>query len=177
MIDNLKLNDNTGLTVVFVYGTLKSDGSNYPWHLSEAIFLGDATLNGYAMNSAPFGRFPYIYKSDYPSDTIKGELYLVDAMQEAMLDILEGVPMHYQRSDASVYNENTGKYYDSVLVYTYTGDEHAQLEERDTGGECNNSNVVMSINDPIYDLTYEWNNVSSTCSNTYSSKNYYSIAV
>lgn len=77
------------MTRVFVYGTLKRDGSNHV-HLAGQQFLGDArTPPGFTLYS--LGEFPGMVRT--PGDTagVTGELWSVDDACLRRLDELEGV--------------------------------------------------------------------------------------
>jgi gamma-glutamylaminecyclotransferase len=88
-------------TILFIYGTLKRNGSNHR-HLVGQQFLGEArTSPGYRL---------YIV-ADYPgmvSDTadqrgVSGELWAVDSAKLAELDAFEGVPEKlYRRAPISL---------------------------------------------------------------------------
>ena len=81
---------------VFVYGTLKMGWGNNHRILGEAEFVGEAeTLGKFKLVGTVF---PYALCLDGP-DTypVRGEVYEVNQGEEMMMDILEGIPHHYQK--------------------------------------------------------------------------------
>ena len=86
--------------VVFVYGTLKREGSNHHW-LAQAAFVGEGeTCECYALYQ---GEDPWPHMVDtercYP---VHGEVYLVKPDDLALLDELEDCPQLYMRKKTTV---------------------------------------------------------------------------
>lgn len=80
---------------ILVYGTLRKGYGNHSL-LANSEFVKEVTVPGYKMVSN--GGFPYSYKVEDMSKTIKGEIYLVDGHTLSRLDGLEGVSSnHYSR--------------------------------------------------------------------------------
>lgn len=96
---------------VFVYGTLLRGNGNHDYFLTDAPYLGEARLTGYALYD--LGSFPGIVPE--PGGTVLGELYEVDAPTLARLNRLEGEGHLYalqtdvvalpdgSRADAGIY--------------------------------------------------------------------------
>lgn len=79
--------------LVFVYGTLRRGQSNHAL-LARAAFLGEHTTEpGYTM--LDLGWYPGVVQGG--ADSIRGELYRVDADTLAALDVLEDYPDLYTR--------------------------------------------------------------------------------
>jgi gamma-glutamylaminecyclotransferase len=75
-------------TLVFVYGTLKRDGSNHHF-LAKQKFLGAArTAPGFRLYDV--GGFPGMVVKPDDRDGVIGEVWAVDAATLAQLDRLEG---------------------------------------------------------------------------------------
>ncbi len=75
--------------LVFVYGTLKRDGSNHAF-LAGQTFVGAARLApGFALYC--LGEYPGLVADAASPDRITGELWAVDSETLARLDQLEGV--------------------------------------------------------------------------------------
>lgn len=85
--------------LVFVYGTLKrGNGNHRQFLLKNGKFIGPGhTLIGFEMWS--YG-FPRIAPSRGGYQVV-GEMYIVESLEA--LDVLEGVPQHYQRKRTEVY--------------------------------------------------------------------------
>jgi gamma-glutamylcyclotransferase (GGCT)/AIG2-like uncharacterized protein YtfP len=81
---------------LFVYGTLRKNGTNH-WQLAQASLLAtDVRLPGYELFDN--GLYPYAVASDRPGVGILGEIYGIDAPTLAQLDVLEGLATgHYCR--------------------------------------------------------------------------------
>lgn len=82
--------------LVFVYGSLRQGMGNHRV-LGDAEFLGNATIEGWAMVS--LGAYPAIYRCDGLS--VIGEVYRCDDLTFARLDLLEGYPSFYNRSQVA----------------------------------------------------------------------------
>lgn len=86
-----------GKVRVFVYGTLKQDGTNNP--LLRRV---RADFMGYDSVTAPhklldLGPFPAVV-DDKERNTVRGEVYSMNEEGLAALDFLEGHPTFYQRT-------------------------------------------------------------------------------
>lgn len=86
---------------VFVYGTLMMGGTNNSL-MNGAKYLGDAkTFSKMAMVDSGHG-YPYLLGEHKDGHFIKGEVWEVDEDTKEILDILEGVPLHYLESEIKV---------------------------------------------------------------------------
>lgn len=81
--------------LVFVYGTLKRGHSNHHW-LAGATFLGRRLLRGGRLYD--LGPYPMAVLSTDKQAVIHGELFAVTQEGLARLDLLEGYPSFYERS-------------------------------------------------------------------------------
>lgn len=82
-------------TIVFVYGSLLQGESNHQ-HLIHARFIGPArTEPGFEL--VDLGSYPAMIRSG--SSTVEGELYEVDTDTLVLLDLLEGHPHYYERTE------------------------------------------------------------------------------
>ncbi len=104
---------------VFVYGTLKRGYSNHAL-LAKATYLGKAkttlkwTMIGKGMS------FPYVIEQhDELGMHVAGEVYVVDDMELAHLNRLEGVPYHYKVNRIKVNYTDTLEE-ETVTMYTKT---------------------------------------------------------
>ena len=76
-------------TTLFVYGTLKRGGSNHH-HLAAHTFLGPArTAPGFTLFN--LGDYPGLIAATNDSLGVTGELWSVDPVGLARLDVLEGL--------------------------------------------------------------------------------------
>jgi len=89
---------------VFVYGTLKQGFHNH-YLLENAEFVCEVTTKEkYPMvNTEEY--FPYLLDVSGVGHNIKGEVYRIDNVILAMLDVLEGYPEHYTRKTIKVLNQ------------------------------------------------------------------------
>ncbi|KKC98270.1 hypothetical protein KY46_19145 [Photobacterium halotolerans] len=81
-------------TRVFVYGSLRRGQSNHGL-MSRSRYLGDCQLAGYAMYD--LGPYPAALKQSGSEGVLLGEVYDVDTVTFAELDILEGLGEEYCR--------------------------------------------------------------------------------
>lgn len=105
--------------VIFVYGSLLSGFYNHTLlDTPGAAFVGEAeTRGGFALYD--LGSYPgMVEREDLPTETVKGELYAVDASTLREVDRLEGHPRYYTRTEIEL---STGE-----RVEGYTLD-HAQV--------------------------------------------------
>jgi len=112
---------------VFVYGTLKSGHSNYPYYLDrdDSTFLGRCFLEGkYAMVS--FGGFPGVVDlsgdEHVPTTRVYGEVYRISEEILRDLDALEGNGHFFTRTKVQTP-------WKQAWIYCVP---KAQLEELDT---------------------------------------------
>jgi gamma-glutamylcyclotransferase (GGCT)/AIG2-like uncharacterized protein YtfP len=84
------------MTRLFVYGTLRKNGTNY-WRLAGCKCLAEKVwLPGYALHDNFL--YPYAVPSRTPGAGIVGEVYEIDEPTLAQLDRLEGLDGgHYRR--------------------------------------------------------------------------------
>ena len=83
---------------VFVYGTLKRGQGNHAVLGEDAVFVEEATVQGYGLT--PGGAYPYAIPCQ--NMKAKGEVYAVPESQMPRLDGLEGFPDHYTRDAVDV---------------------------------------------------------------------------
>lgn len=86
---------------IFVYGTLKRGFYNHDL-LENAEFVCEAiTKEKYPMVNTE-GYFPYLINNKGLGHYIQGEVYKIDEIILATLDILESYPSHYDRRQIQV---------------------------------------------------------------------------
>ena len=105
------------MTPVFVYGTLLSGRYNHDYFLKGVEFMGEATLQGYALYN--LGSYPGIIPAS--GERVMGEVYQVDDQILARLDRLEGNGWLYTRQ---VVGARVGEKDISVQVYIWNGEVH-----------------------------------------------------
>ena len=80
------------MTMVFVYGTLKTGKVRHP-HMKGATFLREArTAAKYALYQSPGVNYPCLVEDDTQGVSVEGELWEVPDECLARLDVVEGVP-------------------------------------------------------------------------------------
>lgn len=95
--------DETALTLVFVYGTLRHGGANHNL-LADAAYCGLArTVKPMRLSSD--GNLPYLIDAPAAAPVL-GELYAVDGWLLAELDAFEGAPDFYVRQDIEIVPAN-----------------------------------------------------------------------
>ena len=108
---------------LFVYGTLKSDGTLHQ-AISDGKFLGEyvTKANGFVMTSAGGGSFPFVYYTDRKNPyKIKGELYNVTEDIKKRCNFIEcGAGYTFREIDQNVfgyiYPEKIGTPSNSIRV-------------------------------------------------------------
>ena len=108
---------------LFVYGTLKSDGTLHQ-AISDGEFLGEyvTKANGFVMTSAGGASFPFVYYTDRKNPyKIKGELYNVTEDIKKRCDFIEcGGGYTFREIDQNVfgyiYPEKIGTTPNSIRV-------------------------------------------------------------
>lgn len=119
------------MTLVFVYGTLKRGYGNHR-------ILKNSFFHGVYQTEPNFslydGVFPYAF--DKGGEEIRGELYDVDDETLHRLDMLEGVPYHYNRIKTWVSFIAGGGDDHSYEAYIYVGN-------RDLFQRINNTHVII----------------------------------
>ena len=102
---------------LFVYGTLRSGGSNaHVLHALGAHPLGALTLPKQAQLALvhiPTLHYPHIVTANrgFPASTIHGELFTIPETAWPELDAFEDVDAEYQRCAPATYAEHTFYYY------------------------------------------------------------------
>jgi gamma-glutamylcyclotransferase (GGCT)/AIG2-like uncharacterized protein YtfP len=125
MIDNTEIGSRH---VVFVYGTLKTGGSNHGWMRGQHLLGPARTRPGFTLYS--LGDYPGLVA--YPQDTegVFGELWAVTADCLARLDAFEGVPENlYARVPAplaSYARELSAHNASRAEMYQYLQDTHGR---------------------------------------------------
>lgn len=99
--------------VVFVYGTLMKGKSNHNFYLSNAEFMGNATVEGFELYD--LGSYPGIVFSK--EGKVKGELYKIDSNTLIGLDALEGEGTLYKRKCTKAFLEGGGVCNSFIYVY------------------------------------------------------------
>lgn len=85
--------------IVFVYGTLKSNGK-FNYALQGQKLLGEAeTAVPRALN---FGAYPFVTKKEKGKVTVKGEVYEIGGRTLKHLDAIEGHPSFYVREKEEI---------------------------------------------------------------------------
>ncbi|MDR2867751.1 MAG: gamma-glutamylcyclotransferase [Acholeplasmatales bacterium] len=80
---------------IFVYGTLKRNGSNNEvLQKSNARYLGDCLVNNFACVDTPL--FPFLVKKKHHH--ILGEVFELDDKYLSLLDEAEGYPQRHNRT-------------------------------------------------------------------------------
>lgn len=97
---------------LFVYGTLMSNYRKGHTYLSDARFLGECTLNGYALYD--LGDYPGIVEGN---DRVKGELYAISIEKLPDIDKYEEEATLYKRKMVQVVNKNHEIF--DAFVYAY----------------------------------------------------------
>ena len=94
--------------LVFVYGTLKRSEPNH--HLiqpgsaaGQSILVGTGqTKNKFPLVIATKYNIPHLLDAVGTGSFVTGEIYSVDQSMLENLDVLEGIPKHYQRRTESI---------------------------------------------------------------------------
>ena len=76
------------MTAVFVYGTLKTGGSNHDFMAGQSYIGRTRTVPGYTLYE--LSGYPGLVAMEGDSDGVSGELWLVDDEGLSRLDALEG---------------------------------------------------------------------------------------
>lgn len=99
---------------VFVYGTLRTGEPNWEWALrNKTVSDEQATLTGVQMFDQ--GGFPYVMRGDVPTETVVGDLMVIEpTIYEQVMSRLDGLE-GYQPGRAS-------NLYDREVVTVTTGD-------------------------------------------------------
>ena len=114
-------------TYFFAYGSLKK-GYFFGHLMDKHQFMGEALLEGsYQMFLHPDG-FPYIIPSKSADKQVHGELYRLTSNDViADLDLLEGHPGEYTRTDCTVKASNNHRYNAFVYVFNAKQSFHGSL--------------------------------------------------
>jgi gamma-glutamylaminecyclotransferase len=107
--------------LVFVYGTLRSGGSNYDLMRGAELYGRGETAERFHL-TAGRGGVPFVSRRADVSP-VKGEVYVVDGRGLARLDMLEGHPRWYQREVVHIRIEGSDQ---NVMAWIY-------LNERSRG--------------------------------------------
>lgn len=99
------------LSMLFTYGSLKSEGSNHSL-IANASFLGHFyTKEAYVLLPGP--GFPYLLKPEQfperPALKVAGECHLISSEMLAATDHLEANGIFYQREEIHVMSQATGE--------------------------------------------------------------------
>lgn len=99
------------LTKVFVYGTLKRDQPNHHWFWKPqsgfARFLNTGrTVTKFPLLIGTRYNIPFLLNRPGIGHCIVGEIYEIDEMMLANLDVLEDYPKLYDREKHEVAMEN-----------------------------------------------------------------------
>ena len=101
---------------VFVYGTLKrGEGNHRVMERADGKFLDEVTADA-PLVMWSLGGFPAVAFSDKGNKPVTGELYEVAEDNMWPLDVLEGYPDFYNRTQISVTLSDGGTF-DDVWVY------------------------------------------------------------
>lgn len=99
---------------VFVYGTLMRGRGNHAFYLGNQRFLGIAELEGYALYD--LGSFPGIIAES--AETVRGELYEIDAQCLSQLDKLEGNGSLYIRESVTIHQDGAARGAEVYMEWT-----------------------------------------------------------
>ena len=110
---------------IFVYGTLKQGFHNH-YLLEDTKFICEAaTKDKYPMvNTEEY--FPYLFNQKGMGHNIRGEVYRIDDVTLAMLDVLEGYPDHYTRETIKVLSK--GIELNALVYFANEGIDYNSLE-------------------------------------------------
>lgn len=133
---------------VFVYGTLKSNGTRNILSSKDMVARGRTLLPAYGMRRCVSGGFPiaYLHPKDMRQGYITGELYLLPTNMMPVLDNIEANGYLYRRQQTKIwcYEKNQ-----SVLAWMYFG-----IPEAFHGKETDDQDVpVFEVNGNI---SYSW---------------------
>jgi gamma-glutamylcyclotransferase (GGCT)/AIG2-like uncharacterized protein YtfP len=105
--------------LVFVYGTLKTGGRlNYKLVETGATLVGPARILSKDHVMRSLGGFPALQKVATGSGTyIQGELWVVSTDGIRVLDMVEGYPHFYSRTDVTVWTDGEGGQSFKALAY------------------------------------------------------------
>lgn len=111
--------------LVFVYGTLKEGGSNS--HLMKgAKRVGSGIVYGYG---TLLNTYPPTFSKEASQHPFRGELYSIDEAILTKLDMLEGHPVGYYRTQVDVFvSEDQSVRAWCYFYYTDFGGEAAPVE-------------------------------------------------
>lgn len=98
-------------SLVFVYGTLKTNQPNHHWLTNQAngrsgLISNGKTINRYPMVIGTRYNIPYLLKLPDTGHEICGEIYEIDQQMLAALDKLEDHPKHYLREQIEINGDD-----------------------------------------------------------------------
>lgn len=99
------------MSLVFVYGTLKTNQPNHYWLTNNANGQSNLVSKGktselYPMVIGTRYNIPYLVKLAGTGNEICGEIYEIDEQMLATLDKVEDHPNHYVREQIEVNGDN-----------------------------------------------------------------------
>ena len=123
---------------VFVYGTLLKGNSNHDVYLKDALFLGKARAENFALYS--FGAYPGAVPEK--GEAVLGEVYEIDESTLEKLDVLEEeVELYLRQKTRVVFENGTAR---EAYIYVYndmvSADQKVSLLEqpwKEQGGSLN----------------------------------------
>lgn len=101
---------NNNQHLVFVYGSLKSGFENHDFHLKNQTLIKKNVITDDMYDMFSFGSFPAVTKKKQKG-YIQGELYLVDDLGLAELDMLESNGLFYQREKVLIDGKKAWMYF------------------------------------------------------------------
>ena len=102
---------------LFVYGSLMTGEYNHGHFLTDAVYLGEASILGFGLYS--LGSYPGIKHTEEPY-RVRGELYEVNQRDFDRICVLEGNGYMYQCEPISAVLEDSGERIPAE-VFVYLG--------------------------------------------------------
>lgn len=133
---------------VFVYGTLKSNGSRGFLSKKDLMCRGRTLLPAYGMVRCVSGDFPvvYMHPRGMRQGYISGEVYLLPTSTMPVLDKIEANGYLYRRQQTKIWCYERNQ---SVLAWMYFGIPEAFFNKKTDGEDI----PVFEVNGNV---TYSW---------------------
>lgn len=128
------------MKLIFVYGTLKRDNGLHGV-LETSEFVGEAITLEPIFNMFCNGSFPYVTNVGQGGYRVSGELYKVSEKTLAELDLTEGHPTHYRRTDTEFMLADGSMVVGQLYIYNGS---FAHYKEITSGCWFHPSNVKLT---------------------------------